>query len=68
MAQHGGAAVGEVAPGVDVEAVDAGAEAGEGAAHLDLVTPHSREHNPALNRVSLHDGDCRLDLNSDDMA
>ena len=67
VAQHGGAALAEVAPGVDVEAVDAGAEAGDGAAHLDLVTLHSREHNPALDCVSLHDGDCRLDLKSDDM-
>ena len=68
VAQHWGAALAEVTPGVDMEAVDAGAEAGDGAAHLDPVTLHSSEHYPALNRVSLHDGDCRLDLNSDDMA
>lgn len=68
VAQHWGAAVCEVAPRVDVEAMDAGAEAGDGAAHLDLVTTHRGEHNPALNGVSLHDGDCRLDLGSDDTA
>ena len=66
MAKQRGAALGQVAPGVDVEAVDAGAEAGDGAAHLDVAAVHLGEHNPALNSVSLHDGHCRLGLNSVD--
>ena len=64
MSQHGGAAICEVAPGVDVEAVDAGTEAGDGAGHLDIVTVHLGEHNPPLNGVSLHDRNSRLGLKS----
>jgi len=60
VSQHGGAAICEVAPGVDVEAVDAGTEAGDGAGHLDIVTVHLGEHNPPLNGVSLHDRNSRL--------
>ena len=66
VAKQRGAALGQVAPSVYVEAVDARAEAGDGAAHLDVVAVHLGEHNPALNGVSLHDGHCRLGLNSVD--
>ena len=66
VAKHRGAALGQVASGVDVEAVDAGAESSDGTAHLDVVDIHLGEHNSALNSVSLHDGHCRLGLNSVD--
>ena len=66
VAKHRGAALGQVTPGVHVEAVDAGAEAGDGAAHLDITAVHLGEHDPALNGVSLQNGHCRLGLNSGD--
>ena len=60
--QHGGAASCDVAPDVDIEAVDApGAEAGNVARHLHMVTVHLGKHNPARDGFIVQDSQCRLD-------
>ena len=81
MSEHGGAALPHVAPGVNVEAVEAGAQASDVAGHLDnhhhhyhhhhrrhhLDTPlHPREHDQAFNVVTAQYCHRRLDLNIDD--
>ena len=63
VAQHWGAAITEVPPGVDMEPVEAGAQAGDGALHLDGVAVQLSEHDPSLDGVSLQDGHSRLGLN-----
>ena len=62
MAQHGGAAISEVSPGVDMEAVVTGTEASDGAGHMNIETVHLGEHNPPLDGVSLHYSHSRLGL------
>ena len=51
MTKHGAASC-DVAPGVDIDAVDApGTEAGNVARHPHMVTVHLGKHNPAHNGV-----------------
>ena len=61
--QHGGAASCDVAPDVDIEAVDApGSEAGNVASDPHIVTVHLGKHNPACDGAIVQDSSSRLDL------